>query len=197
VCVPQQERIVLNTVSSPQFLFRFIPMLVLMAITRVHHLGSALHLPDASWAMFFLAGYYLGRPGFWAMMIAAVALDWLAFAAGGSDYCLSPAYLALLPAYAALWYGGRVLQRGAADSWRFALRALTCWWLAASCAYLLSNGSFYWFSGRIADPSWSGYWPRAAFWYGRFVSVPVMYLIAAALVHACAGPLLRWRAVAR
>ncbi|MGH8472507.1 MAG: hypothetical protein ACREVJ_08675, partial [Gammaproteobacteria bacterium] len=34
---------------------------LLMAATRSHHFAATLHLPDASWAVFFLAGFYL-RP---------------------------------------------------------------------------------------------------------------------------------------
>ncbi|MBM3153552.1 MAG: hypothetical protein FJZ96_15320, partial [Chloroflexi bacterium] len=36
-------------------------LLAVMLATRFHHFGDALHLPDASWALFFLAGFYLAR----------------------------------------------------------------------------------------------------------------------------------------
>ncbi len=32
---------------------------LLMAATRSHHFATALHLPDASWAVFFLAGDFI------------------------------------------------------------------------------------------------------------------------------------------
>lgn len=178
-------------------LIRLLPLLLLMAATRMHHVGSALHLPDASWAVFFLGGFYLAGAGFWLLMAAAVALDFAAFAAGVSTYCLSPAYPLLLPAYAALWGGGRLLRRGDVKSWRFALRAAVCWLVAASAAYLLTNGGFYWFSGRVIAPSWTGYAQHAPLWYGRFISAPVPYLVVAALLHAGLAPLWRWRTAAR
>src|SRR5690606_27401011 len=37
----------------------FTALMLLMAATRFHHLGSALHLPDASLAVFFIGGALL------------------------------------------------------------------------------------------------------------------------------------------
>jgi len=42
-----------------------------MAATRFHHLGDALHLPDASWALFFLAGVYLS-PAWLLVLVGGV-----------------------------------------------------------------------------------------------------------------------------
>jgi hypothetical protein len=36
----------------------FVSLIVLMAATRANHFGTALHLPDASLAVFLLAGFY-------------------------------------------------------------------------------------------------------------------------------------------
>jgi len=35
-----------------------IALIALMALTRFHHFGDVLHLPDASLAVFFFAGFY-------------------------------------------------------------------------------------------------------------------------------------------
>ena len=73
-----------------------------MAATRFHHFGSAISLPDASLAIFFLAGFYLRSPLLFAGFLAEAALvDYLAITYGGvSDWCISPAYVFLIPTYA-------------------------------------------------------------------------------------------------
>jgi hypothetical protein len=81
----------------------------LMLATRYHNFGSALHLPDASLAMFFLAGFYL-RPAwlFPFYLLEAGLIYYLVIMLGGvSDWCVTPAYGFLIPTYACLWYGGR------------------------------------------------------------------------------------------
>jgi hypothetical protein len=35
-----------------------IPLIAVMILTRFHHFGDVLHLPDASLAVFFFAGFY-------------------------------------------------------------------------------------------------------------------------------------------
>jgi hypothetical protein len=49
---------------------------LLMLATRGHHEISPVHLPDASWAIFFLAGLYL-RPGwlFAGFFLLAAGMD--------------------------------------------------------------------------------------------------------------------------
>src|SRR5690606_36139481 len=50
---------------------------VVMLATRINHFGA---LPDASWAVFFIAGFYLRGWGRWAfplLMALAVAIDYV------------------------------------------------------------------------------------------------------------------------
>src|SRR5688572_25707798 len=82
----------------------------LMIATRGQHFPDIKQaLPSASWAVFFLAGVYLRA--LWVPVAFFVMASLLDFAAinwqGVSDYCVSPTYVALIPAYAALWLGGR------------------------------------------------------------------------------------------
>src|SRR5690606_12601047 len=76
-----------------------------MAATRLHHFGA---VPDASWAVFFVGGFYLYRWTRWAfplLMALAVLVDWIVIRGQGLDfwshYCVSPGYWALLPAHLA------------------------------------------------------------------------------------------------
>lgn len=86
---------------------------VLMAATRVHHFGVGAIAPDASTAVYFLAGLTLLSP-WWllALLAEAVALDIFAIGfAGVADACISGGYVLLAPAYGALWLAGRVMRK--------------------------------------------------------------------------------------
>jgi len=186
-----------ETRSSPlsSFLIRFAPLALLLLATRAEHFGTALNLPDASKAVFFLAGFYFAfgavanwmrRAGFWGLIALAVAIDFIGFWLSGREtaLCLSSSYPFLLPAYGVLWFGGRWLagrlQSGAAQ---FALSAVAAWAVAGSLSYLLSNGAFYWLSGRYAEPNVAEYLARLSQYFVGFVTSPLLYLIAAAVLH--------------
>ncbi|HYR05226.1 MAG TPA: hypothetical protein VEP71_00935, partial [Gallionella sp.] len=54
-------------------------LMALMAATRMHHYASALHLPDASLAVFLLAGFFIASPLLFAgLLLEAGALDYVA-----------------------------------------------------------------------------------------------------------------------
>ncbi|NOQ16846.1 MAG: hypothetical protein GQ581_07285, partial [Methyloprofundus sp.] len=84
-------------------------LLMLMALTRSDHFGSAISLPDASLAAFFLAGIFTGGIGSLVALLAEAALlDYIAITHWQvSDYCISPAYVFLIPTYAVLFFAGR------------------------------------------------------------------------------------------
>ena len=90
-------------------------LILLMLATRLPMLGPAFHLDDASWAVFFLAGFYLREQWRWAFplfMAIAVAIDLVAIQyLGVSNYCVTVAYWFIVPSYAALWFGGSWLRR--------------------------------------------------------------------------------------
>ena len=99
----------------------FASLMVLMAVTRAYHFGSALHLPDASLAVFLLAGCYLPRWAFPVLLVEAGLVDYFAINYGGvSGWCFSAAYWFLIPTYAVLWMGGRFY----ATRYQFSLRSL-------------------------------------------------------------------------
>jgi len=163
---------------------------VLMIVTRFHHFGTVIHLPDASMAVFFLGGLYLGRNAlrghlaFAGFMAMAVLIDWVAISqAGVSDFCVTPAYSFLLPAYAVLWYGGRLyaprLQSSAGSLLGLGAVAL----LSASLSFAISNGGFYWFGGRYAQPHFAEYVARAWEWGPLFVRTTMVYIVVAAFAH--------------
>jgi hypothetical protein len=83
---------------------------VLMAATRIHHFGVGTIAPDASTAVFFLAGLMLASP-LWLILFAALAIGLDAVAlglVGVADACMTVGYWLLFAGYLALWYAGRL-----------------------------------------------------------------------------------------
>ena len=161
-------------------------LVALMAATRMHHFGSALHLPDASLAVFLLAGFFIASPLLLVgLLFEAAALDYVAIAhLGVSDYCVTPAYWFLIPTYAVLWLAGRYYARIHQHSLRslggFAGLSVA----ALSAAFLISNGAFYWFSGRHPDMGMAEYAARVVQYYPQYLSGGLLYLACAAALYA-------------
>lgn len=157
----------------------------LMAATRMHHFGSSLHLPDASLAVFLLAGFLVASPLlFGALLMEAAALDYVAIThLGVSDYCVTPAYGFLIPTYAALWFAGRIYARVHQNNLRSLGMFAAISFAAVNVAFLISNGSFYLFSGRFADVSIAQYAARVSQYYVPYVSGAVVYLVPAVLLY--------------
>lgn len=157
----------------------------LLAMTRGHHFASVESLPSASWAVFFLAGVFIrSRWAFPALFLVAVALDFGALWSGAvSDWCLSPAYWLLVPAYGALWFGGRLF----ADRQLQGLRQLgwlaVCVMVSAFVTQVISSGGFYFFSGRYAEPTFAGLVERLVIYYPRYLSTLAMYVSFAAVLY--------------
>ena len=90
-------------------------LLSLLWVTRSgvvgSHFGSALNLPDASWAVFWLLGFWTRRVHWLAVaFIASMTADYFAVKHGTRTDCFTPAYIFLLPAYLSLWGAGRWAQ---------------------------------------------------------------------------------------
>ena len=157
-----------------------------MIATRFHHFGTALHLPDASMALFFLGGLWLRRHlAFAAYMALAVGLDWVSVSyAGVSDFCVTPAYSFLLPAYAVLWYAGRLWSARMAPTPLALSGAFGVALAAASLSFAISNGAFYWLGGRYANPQMGEYLARLWQWGPLFVRTTLTYVAVALLAYA-------------
>jgi hypothetical protein len=183
----------LTFIPSSPIVLRLLPLAFLLLATRVDHFGSALHLPDASTAVFFVAGILFaglgGRTahaGFWPLIAAVVAIDFISFGLSGREtaLCLSPSYPALLLAYGVLWLGGRWLGRRQDRGVRLAMLAVLAWVVAATLSFAISNGAFYWFSGRYAAPNGVEYLQRFGLYYAPSITHSLPYLLFAALLYA-------------
>lgn len=161
-------------------------LIALMGATRFYHFGTALHLPDASLAVFLLAGLWL-RDVRWlaVLLLQAAAIDYLAITQFGvSDYCVTAGYAFLLPTYSLLWAAGRGMQRVCA--WHLQAVIATA---AVSAAFIVSNVGFYAFSGRYAELGAAAYAAEVAQYYLPYLTSAAIYLAPLAL----AAGLLRLR----
>ncbi|MBA2079328.1 MAG: hypothetical protein BGP10_09420 [Rhodanobacter sp. 68-29] len=178
----------------------FLGLALVMGVTRFHPSLLNHALWDASWGVFFLAGFWLRGQGRWAfplLMAEAVLVDYLVINGQGIDfwshYCMSPAYWFLLPAYGALWLGGSWLakrQQGLSlATLGLAVAALL---VAEGLCYLISNGSFYWISASVPLPRSFGAWfANLGDWYLPFLTGTAAYVALGAVLHALATQLAR------
>lgn len=158
-------------------------LLAVMLLTRAHVTD---HLLDASWAVFFLAGFYLRKVlAFGVFMATAVAIDYVGITQFGvSDFCVSQAYVALVPAYGALFAAGRWF----ASAWQGeTLATLGKLVLAVVVGFafseLISSGSFYFFSGNFAELSMAEFGNRLLKYAPHGLYIMSLYLAVAALLH--------------
>jgi hypothetical protein len=184
--------------STTRRLAIFLGLALVMGVTRFH--PSLLHhaLWDASWGVFFLAGFWLRGQVRWAfplLMAEAVLVDYLVISGQGIDfwshYCVSPAYWFLVPSYSALWLGGSWLAKRQQG---LGLRTLGlgagALLVAEGACYLVSNGSFYWISASVPLPRSTASWfANLGDWYLPFLAGTAVYVALGALLHVLATQL--------
>jgi hypothetical protein len=181
---PSPETTMLTLKKSHQLLIGLV-LVALMIATRGHHFASITHLPSASWAVFFLAGVYLSPAwAFVGLLALAGGLDFAAVTWGGvSNFCTSPAYPFLIPAYGSLWLAGRWF----AKHYSFGVQALPK--LGASLlggsmlAELFSSGGFYFLSGRYAEPTLAEFGARLVKYYPHALETLAFWMGIAIVVH--------------
>ncbi len=156
--------------------------LVLLA-TRFNHFGSPVNPPDATLAVLFLAGWYLGT---WESLVILLMLaglaDALSIAGGVSAWCVTPAYWFLIPAYAMPWVAGRS-ARGVAGPLvrRTAIGAVTLT-LAVTAFFAISNASFFLLSGYFGSMTATAYTRAVLQYFPRYLEIAAGYVAIAALI---------------
>ena len=173
--------------TSPQRAFVLTCLVLLMAATRMNHFAA---IPDASWAVFFIGGFYLRSWTRWAfplLMALAVLVDWIVIGSLGLDfwqhYCVSPGYWMLLPAYFAMWAGGMALGHGYQGAqWSTLAKAIALVVAAVAVCHLFAQGGFYWTTRNVADPTVGGWLKNYADWFVPYLGTTTLYVgLAAAL----------------
>jgi hypothetical protein len=183
-------------------------LLVALLATRLHLPTSVSHfgpIPDGSWAVFFIGGFYLRQWSRWAfpaLMALAVLIDFVVIRSQGLDfwshYCMSAAYWFLVPAYLSLWLGGALVARHRPASDVRALALVAGGLLASVVAcHLLSQGSFYWLSDSVAEPTLAGWWKNYSDWFFPYLRTTAIYVGLALIVHVGVAQAMRLQANAR
>jgi hypothetical protein len=179
--------------ANTQRVFILSVLALLMAASRAH-VFDHFSPPDASWAVFFIAGFHLrgwGRWAFPALLALAVGVDWWVITGQGIDfwshYCVSAAYWFLVPAYGAMWAGGAWLRRRyAGASWDALGRLAAAFVLSVLACHLLAQGSFYWLSDSVTDPTLSGWWKNHTDWLAPYLVTAAVYVSIAAALQVAA-----------
>lgn len=161
-------------------------LVLLMILTRSHHFASTHNLADASWAIFFLAGIYLHSawplPGLFAL---SWWLDFAAYTWGGvSDFCITPAYVFLLPAYSSLWLAGRWYAQQYQFTWRTFMPLSLSVMAGLILCELFSSGGFYFFSGRFAEITLIEFGERLIKYFPLYIESFVFYIGITVVIHS-------------
>jgi hypothetical protein len=177
-----------SKLSTQSLAIAFVIALMVIA-TRGNHFAAIDFLPSASYAAFLIAGYYLRSTIMFVALLALCAgLDMAAVTWGGvSNFCVTPAYGFLLPAYGTMWLAGRWLADN--TSWAFSsLFKLTGVVLAASAiAELFSSGGFYFFGGRYPDPTFAEFVPRLVKYFPKQLEAIAFWVVVALIAHVVFG----------
>jgi hypothetical protein len=162
--------------SATRRYFLLLLLTLAMAATRVSHFGTSVLLPDASLAVFLLGGMLLGGWQCFALLCAAAfGADVLsAQTAEEAGWCLTPAYWGLVPTYAVLWLAGRRLGRQDGPSF---VRDAGVSVAAIALAFVISNLTWYVFSGTVADLGIADFSMAVLKYFPPYLGSAMLYLV--------------------
>lgn len=162
---------------------------LMVIITRGHHFASIDFLPSASYAAFFIAGYYLRSTlVFVALLALCAALDMAAITWGGvSNFCVTPAYGFLLPAYGSMWLAGRWTASNATWQLSSLFKLTGAVLLGSVLAELFSSGGFYFFGGRYAEPTLVEFGARLVKYFPKQIEAIAFWVVVAVIAHVAFG----------
>ena len=161
-------------------------LLALMIATRGNLFS---HMADASWAIFFMVGFYLRgdslkKLAFPLFFLAAFVIDLIVIdAQGGVHYCFTPAYPFLIPAYAAMWFAGRWFANKYQENARGLVTFVASAIASVAVCFLISNAGFYLFAGKFEEMSVAQYVSSVAQYLPGYLKTTAIYLGFASLVH--------------
>ncbi|MEH6758437.1 MAG: hypothetical protein V7676_13145 [Parasphingorhabdus sp.] len=158
---------------------------LVMLATRTHSISQYVHLPDTSWASFFIAGFYIrNRLAFPALFLLAFAIDLVVIGVkGGSSFCFTPAYWMLVPAYGVMWFAGQFSAKRFGPDPKALLYILLTICAASIIAHLCSSGGFYMLSGHFTDQNISEFASRAQRYFPGSLLATLTWCGVAAATH--------------
>lgn len=172
------------SLSKRQNIFLIFALSAIMWLTRGHHVASLAHLPDASWAIFFIVGFYCSSFAVIALFLAqAFLIDYLALTQLGiGESCFTLAYSFLLPAYLSMWFAGKWLAKryslNLSGFKNFTLAAIT----GIIVCELISSGSYY-FINVPGAASIGEFMGRLALYLPFALMITMSYLLVALVAH--------------
>ena len=171
------------SLSFKHRLWILLALAAVMAATRMSHFGTSALLPDASLAVFLLAGVMglsVGCLGL--LMAAAFGIDVVsAQTSVEAGWCLTPAYFGLIPTYAILWGAGRWLARRHGDF--PALLSAGIALAAVVAAFVVSNAFWFALSNTVSTMSLANYSLAVAKYFPPYLGSAVFYLVPVWLVY--------------
>lgn len=179
---------ILTLFRRPQLLI-LAALAALMLLTRTHNFMLGGILPDASWAIFLLGGFFLKRWSYIAMLgLLAWTIDLaVTINTPAAAYCFSPAYIALVACWPVLWGAGYLAARMFKGSFAWP-KLLIAPVLGVSAAFLISNLGFYALSGNFEGMAMTEYASRVSRYFDGFLLTSVGYfLLGVALAPAVKG----------
>lgn len=132
--------------------FFLVGLIVVMALTRGPWINDLFNLPNATLAIFFIAGiYFRGALTPNLLLLSAGFIDFFAVKSGVSSWCMTPAYGFLVPTYLCLWFAGAQLANPEIRTFREGAQISFLLLMSSTMAFIISTGSYHLFSGRFVD----------------------------------------------
>ncbi|MCC6946745.1 MAG: hypothetical protein IT539_03175 [Bradyrhizobiaceae bacterium] len=159
---------------------------VLMAATRIHHFGIGTVAPDASTAVFFLAGLLLAGPLWFAVLaVEAVVLDAVAIGiVGVAAACMTLGYWLLFVGYLALWYAGRLGRASERLDVATGGKLVVLAALGVAVFFVLSNVGYYFGAGYDESLGAAEYASRVSGYFPMYLVTTLLYAAAGVAVFA-------------
>ncbi len=175
------------SLNRKQSAYLFIILMAALITSRGHHFDVLFHLPDATLAVFFLAGLYLRSPWFLGGFFMAAGLtDYLVIQGGVSSFCVTQGYVLLIPTYLSMWIGGRWFQKVMGETMVSLGYLAGIFSVATFTAFLLSSGGFYLLSGYFPHPSFLEFAGRIVKYFPGYIAYTGLYVVLSVPAHILA-----------
>jgi hypothetical protein len=164
-------------------------LMALMAATRIEHFGVGQIAPDASTAVFFLAGLLIGNP-LWllVLLVEASLLDLTAIKVVGVEaVCVTLGYGMMIPAYGALWLAARFVRTTDKIDVLSVAKLIGACCIGVLVFFLFSNIGYYLGGGFENSMGLEEYVRRVMRYFPAFMTSTLFYSAAGVALAALAA----------